>query len=401
MLQKKKAPDFAPVVINQVNNTSAIWQARADGTDMHELLPGWSRPPSECCGTWTSDGKCYIFQSTREGASNLWIMPDRTDWWKKVSPEPVQVTTGPVQFGSPIPSKDGKKLFVIGVQPRAELARYDSKAADFVPYLGGISAADVEFSHDGQWVTYVSIPDYTLWRSKADGSARFQLTYPPMRAALAHWSPDGQQIAFSGAMPGKPWKVYLISREGGSPQAITPDEVRELDPTWSPDGNTLAFGRVDPFQSDQTFIVLLDLKTRKISQLPDSKGIFAPRWSPNGRYMLAISYGNGKLLLYDVKNQKSARWKCLEFDTAEAAVPGVRAHLFSSAGQFVNRPIDVDFVRSAACRFRRWCRYLGWFRAEAAPRLAAKARRAWTSRAISSGQELQGDKTPRSVSSAL
>jgi dipeptidyl aminopeptidase/acylaminoacyl peptidase len=231
-------------------------------------------------------------------------MPDRTDWWKKVSPEPVQVTTGPLQFGNPLPSKDGKKLFVIGTQPRAELVRYDAKAADFVPFLGGISAGDVEFSRDGQWVTYVSIPDYTLWRSKTDGSARFQLTYSPMRAALAHWSPDGQQIAFSGAMPGKPWKVYLISREGGSPQPITADEVRELDPTWSPDGNALAFGRVDPLQADQTYIVLFDLKARTTSQLPGSKGIFAPRWSPDGRYILAISFGNGKLMLYDVKDQK-------------------------------------------------------------------------------------------------
>jgi serine/threonine protein kinase/Tol biopolymer transport system component len=302
---------FRFTVVNQINNTSTIWEARADGTEMHELLPGWNQPPAECCGTWTSDGKYYIFRSTREGASNIWIMPDRTDWWKKVSPGPVQLTTGPLQFGSPIPSKDGKKLFVVGVQPRAELVRYDSKSAEVVPYLGGVSAADVEFSHDGQWVTYVSIPDYTLWRSKADGSARFQLTYPPMRAALAHWSPDGQQIAFSGAMPGKPWKVYLISRDGGSPQAITPDEIREVDPTWSPDGSTLAFGRVDPLQIDQTFIVLLDLKTRKTSQLPDSKGIFAPRWSPDGRYIMAISYGNGKLLLYDVKNQK---WQAVGSD---------------------------------------------------------------------------------------
>ena len=352
-------------VVNQVNNTSAIWQARADGTDMHELLPGWNRPPAECCGTWTSDGKYYIFRSTREGANNIWIMPDHTDWWKKVSPEPVQLTTGPLQFGNPIPSKDGKKLFVIGVQPRAELVRYDSKATEVVPYLGGISAADVEFSHDGQWVTYVSIPDYTLWRSKADGSARFQLTYPPMRAALAHWSPDAQQIAFSGAMPGKPWKVYLISREGGSPQAITADEIREVDPTWSPDGSTLAFGQVDPLQLDQTFIVLFDLKTRKTSQLAGSKGIFAPRWSPDGRYMLAISYGNGKLLLYDVKNQKwqavgsdldrfgyiswSQDSKSVYFDTFESGAAGYYRLRLSDLK--LEKVVDLKGLRTYAGQF--------------------------------------------------
>ena len=92
-------------------------------------------------------------------------------WWRKVSREPVQLTTGPLQFSNPLPSRDGKKLFVVGIQPRAELVRYDAKSGDFVPYLGGISASDVDFSRDGQWVTYVSLPEGTLWRSKLDGSA--------------------------------------------------------------------------------------------------------------------------------------------------------------------------------------------------------------------------------------
>jgi eukaryotic-like serine/threonine-protein kinase len=201
---------FRFAVADLVNNTSAIWDANADGSNMHALFPGWNRPPVECCGRWTSDGKYYVFQSTREGASNIWIVPERLGFWRKSSPDPVQLTTGPLQFGDALPSKFGKKLFVVGIQRRAELVRYDSKSGDFVPYLGGISAGDLDFSRDGQWITYVSYPDNTLWRSRPDGSARLQLTYPPMRAALAHWSPDGKQIAFSGADPGRPWKVYLI-----------------------------------------------------------------------------------------------------------------------------------------------------------------------------------------------
>jgi serine/threonine protein kinase/Tol biopolymer transport system component len=290
-------------VTNSINNTFAIWEARADGNAAHSVFPNWNSTPAECCGTWTPDGRYFLFQSTREGATSIWVVPDRTDWWKKVSPEPVQLTTGPLQFIRPLLSKDGKKLFVIGFQPRAELVRYDTKSGDFVPFLGGISAGDVDFSRDGQWVTYVSYPENTLWRSKPDGSARLQLTYAPMRAALVHWSPDGHQIAFSGAMPGRPWKVYLISKDGGSPQPVTPEEVNETDPTWSPDGVSLAFGRVDA-AFDKSFISLLNLKTHKVSQLPGSDGIFAPRWSPDGRHILAISYGNGKLMLYDVTNEK-------------------------------------------------------------------------------------------------
>ena len=130
---------------NAANSTSAIYEARSDGSNIHPLFPGWNNPPYECCGRWTSDGRYYVFQSIREGASNIWIVPDASDSWRRIVREPVQLTTGPLQFTEPLPSKDGKKLFVVGTQLRAELIRYDSEFGDFVPYLGGISAGDVAF----------------------------------------------------------------------------------------------------------------------------------------------------------------------------------------------------------------------------------------------------------------
>jgi eukaryotic-like serine/threonine-protein kinase len=296
---------------NSINNISSLWEMRADGSGMHEVLPGWNAPPSECCGTWTADGNYFVFQSTRGRESNIWIMRDRSTFWKKASHEPVQLTTGPLRFGNPVVSNDGKKLFVIGTQPRAELVRFDARSGELLPYLGGISAGDVEFSRDRQWLTYVSYPDDTLWRSRADGSERQQLTYPPMQAALAHWSPDGQQIAFSAAVPGRPWKVFLISRDGGNPKALTTENKVETDPTWSPDGKQLAFGNYDVEHPEKTFIKVLDLETHQFSQLPGSIGIFAPRWSPDGRHIVGIAVGNSKLMLYDVKSQK---WRQLRLD---------------------------------------------------------------------------------------
>lgn len=174
--------------------------------------------------------------------------------------------------GKPSSTKDGKKLFVIAVQPRAELVRYDSKAEELVPYLGGISAGDVDFSKDGKWVTYVSYPENVLWRSKVDGIERLQLTYSPMQAALAHWSPDGQQIVFSGTVPGKPWKVFLVSKDGGNPKAITTEDGLETDPTWSPDGKQLAFGKYDVLHPEKTSIQVLNLATRQFSNTAGLSG---------------------------------------------------------------------------------------------------------------------------------
>jgi len=112
-----------------------------------------------------------------------------------------------MNFSDPIQSQDGKKLFVIGISPRAELVRYDSRTGEFVPFMPGLSAEGVTVSNDGQWLTYVSYPDGTVWRCKVDGSEKLQLSFAPLRALLPRWSPDGKQIVFFATAGDQPWKM--------------------------------------------------------------------------------------------------------------------------------------------------------------------------------------------------
>ena len=168
-------------------------------------------------------------------------------------------------------------------------------------YLSGISAESLAFSQDGQWVTYLSFPEGTLWRSKVDGSERLQLTFPPMRVFLPRWSPDGKQIVFNATFPEKISSMYLISSAGGTPQQVLPSEQSQTDANWSPDGNSLVFGT---FFVPKTPIYTIDLKSRHVSPLPRSTGLFSPRWSPDGRYIAALTTNqNFKLMLLDLVTQ--------------------------------------------------------------------------------------------------
>jgi len=290
------------------NSSVALWEIRANGSDLHPVLPGWRNPPSECCGAWTPDGRYYFFLNSTASGANVWAMREPAGPFHQHSSTPFQLTTGPLSFESLLPSADGKKLFVSALQGRGELVRYDPKSKQFVPFLAGISAGELEFSRDGKWVTYVSYPDRTLWRSRVEGSDRLQLTYPPALAGLPHWSPDATQIAYVAGQPGRPLQTFLISAQGGAPQQMLAEDRPQLDATWSPEGKKIAFGRDGASVSEGQTISILDLDTHRVSTVPDSQDLFSPRWSPDGRYLAALKLDSTKLLLFDFKTQKWSDW---------------------------------------------------------------------------------------------
>lgn len=270
-------------------------EVSVDGSGMHLLLPGWHNPPDECCGKWTADGGYFIFQSQGQ----IWALPEKGGMFQP-APKPIQLTSSPMTLSWPIPSKDGKKLFVIGRTYRGELARYDSKTSQFVPLLGGISAEYVDFSKDGKWVAYTSYPEGALWRSRIDGSDPLQLTFSPISPLLPRWSPDGKTILFFQFPQGadKPARIYEVSPDGASPRLLLPDDRnQQLDPNWSPDGSKIIFSGQsnDPSSSIRIF----DLATRQLSALPASGGLFSPRWSPDSRHVSAFSADSKTLLLFD------------------------------------------------------------------------------------------------------
>ncbi len=290
-------------------NTSSLWEMRADGSDLHPLLPAWKTEAMQCCGDWTRDGRYYVFEvQSSGGTKDLWAMRDTPRLFQRKA-QPVQLTTGPLWYTDVVSSPDSNRIFANGVLLQGELVRYNAQARQFVPFLSGVSAGEADFSPDGQWIVYVNYPELTLWRCRIDGSQRMQLTYWPVYATLPHWSPDGRQIAFVGTEQGKPWKIYLISPQGGTPQELVADDHQEADATWSPDGSQIAFGRPTMgMDLGDLEVQIFDFATHQFSAVPGSSGMFSPRWSPDGRHLAALTSDSRKLMLFDFRLQKWSEW---------------------------------------------------------------------------------------------
>ncbi|HET7215496.1 MAG TPA: protein kinase [Terriglobia bacterium] len=309
------APAWSPdgreirfTIFDPRTQAGSLWQISADGSKLHQILQGWHPGADECCGQWMPDGKYFVFQSHGQ----IWARREGGSFLRKISREPVQLTSGAITYSDPLPGKDGKKLFGVAGFTRGELNRYDAGSRQFKPFLSGISVTAVSFSRDHQWMAYVTYPEGTLWRSKADGSERLQITSQPVTAFLPRWSPDGRQISFMGQLPNKPWQIYIVPADGGTPKMVTVGTLNFADATWSPDGNSLTFN-TEPQggEANPVAVYQINLATGKTRKLPGSDGLFGARQSPDGRYVVCETTDDKNLMLFDFTSQKWSKLTAL------------------------------------------------------------------------------------------
>jgi Tol biopolymer transport system component len=123
------------------------------------------------------------------------------------------------------------------------------------------------------------------------------------QTVLPRWSPDGQVIAFMGRHFGQKWGIFTVAATGENLHALSFGNRNEGDPDWSPDGAQLVFGNVMG-PSDTIAIYILDLRTRHVSTVTGSTDHFSPRWSPDGRFIVAMRSADRRLDMFELATQK-------------------------------------------------------------------------------------------------
>ncbi len=283
------------------SRSSEVWEISPKRGNPHRVFASWGIHHNSCCGSWTTNGRYFVFLSFEGERGDLWAAaPAKTGIlqnWKRS--EPVQLTAGPLSFSAPLPSKSGQQIYAIGEARRGELVKYDAKSDNFLPVLSSVSAAQADFSRDGKFIAFVSLSDSSLWQIKADGTQRIEVTLPPLQTAQPRWSPDGTRIAFFGYGPHEPSSVYIASDGGTSLRKwMSAQDHDEKDPDWSPDSKKLVFSETS-LRDGGSVLKIGDVDSSAASVVPGSAGLRSPRWSPNGRYIAALNAALNELMLYD------------------------------------------------------------------------------------------------------
>jgi Tol biopolymer transport system component len=327
-------------LFNPLAHTLALWELSAEDHRPHPLLADWSPTRKVCCGNWLPDGGGFVFEVTQGTASDVWLL-------RKGSSQPVRLTDGPLAYQGPVPARSQQKIFLTGMSSEGEVQLLRPGAREFVPARSFYSGAHrLEQTHDGGRLAWVDT-EGRLWRARSDGSELLQLTPSDLQVFTAHWSPDGSRLALMARATSGAWSIYQVLADGSDLEPLLQSDSNAADPTWSPDGKSIVVGQGPDLMGKDAVprtIQILDVKTHQLTTLPDSRGLFSPRWSPDGLYIVALSLDQRQLRLYDVTKKQ---WRVLSNRSAADPVWSedsrwIYADAFMDPGQPVYRVSAAD-----------------------------------------------------------
>ena len=191
------------------------------------------------------------------------------------------------------------------------------------------------FSPDGKWIAFSSDRNGNLdvFIIPSQGGAAKQLTAHSSDDTVLGWGPDGKAVLFSSNR-GEEFtaQLYLVGTEGGMPWRAGTD--MGVQASYSPDGKRIAYNPKSQAYwrkfyrgSNQSDVVVMDVATRKFSQLTDFDGHDSwPMWANDGFiYFVSDRDGNGLTNIWRVSDAGGRAERITSFKSGDVRWPSIGA----------------------------------------------------------------------------
>jgi dipeptidyl aminopeptidase/acylaminoacyl peptidase len=271
------------------SRNSDLWMVSWDGTQDIQLT---SSPDGESRGRWSPDGKWLSFLSSRQEGkgAQVWLMDRRGGEGKRLT----EIKGGVDDYAW---SPDSKRLLLTITDDDPEDT---GKIKTTKPYV----IDRYQYKQDVEGYRYKKIHTHLYLFDVAAKKLDTLTRGGDYDEEGAVWSPNGAAVAFVSNRSVDPDKnensdIYVIdAKPGALMRQLTTWKGSDNSPRWSPDGSQIAYTRSvsdeDYHMYDEPVLCVIPAaggQPKLLSKNLD-RPVFNPRWTPDGRTLLALVTDN-------------------------------------------------------------------------------------------------------------
>lgn len=255
-----------------------VWLCQSDGSNAVQLTKGDKNSSNP---QWSPDGKWISFTSSRDGKSNLYLLPVDGGEAEKIT----DAKTGVSSYEW---SRDGKMIAFLMLDAADAKEEKDKKAKNDWYFMDEVVKQNRL---------------YVLWLGQKDSAGKYvqkKLTKENYNISNYDWSADGKSIVYShGKTPEVNDNIYsdisLIELETGTIRPIAQTGAGETNPIFSPDGTMIVYtATADPVDwsgpNHARIYNMGDGKSWRLKATPNENGgignLAVLGWTPDGKNIL-------------------------------------------------------------------------------------------------------------------
>jgi len=400
---------FTAVDVDLEKNTKTphLWVVPIAGGEARRLTP--ESGAGEDRIRFAPDGKHVLFESSREGGSQIWVQQFDTASGTLVG-EPHQATYISTEASGAIWSPDGDTiLFVSSVYPDCHdepNRTYDqcNKEKDEAKAKSKVKAkifTELMFRH---WSSYWDGKYSHLFLTSASCAIRREKPVSnagPMNAPVLacvpldltpgthdvppfslggqdqySFSPDGKEVAYTSNIDevqatSTNSDIFTVPVAGGAPKKITTNPGSDSTPLYSPDGKYVAYRAQlrGGYESDRFRLMLYERATGKITDMTSNfdRWVDSMAWSPDSKTIYFTAENEGEAPIYALDITKSTSWPMelvSGFNDGPTPTPDGKMLVFDRMS--IEAPNEIYIADTSPARVET-CYTKGEFRSDSSP----------------------------------